>query len=465
MVCLQLISGSSVPPAPESTLSSIQSDRRTRVAEPIQSLNSPPASASLRFQRVSERLHPLNLQHSPSLSSRCHAAEEPVLSRLASNRSSRAAMPPLHHPRLQHLNSGLSLSRFSVSATSHGMVTGRSARVGIQDRRLPPIYDRSGQSSLVRCSMQCSVNPKLSRGRERPGDHATARHAEAEGSSSTRRFRRLGSGLFRGMAPRRGSKRAGTSPRYPSSDSKTIRSRIRRHRRVDDDSVSSVGWSSSRPRRVPRRVDSGSTCNISSSSGFAPSSSGPASSSYSPAPRRGRARPVYVSEATESSRSRDRRRRRERKKRREGRLRRLTKKIAMVFQHRHDHHHHYQRGQEAPPPESDRCALHRDPPRSDRGTLERKSPWKDLGEMFRRRTKGRDKKTASQTTVSVPAKKREGNVLFSLMRHLHGKKWKAPAMASVKMREMVQVKKKHWWQPQKKRGGKQRHRLGHGKAL
>jgi hypothetical protein len=539
MVCLQFISGSSVPPALEST-PSIQSDRRIRDTESIQSLNNPPASPSLRFQRVSDQLHRLNLQHPPSLSSRRHAAEEPVLSRLSSNRSSRtampprpytsreqpnsvvsrerlnlhhstsssrggraqghrlaadethlsrlpsnrssrAAMPPLHHSSLQHLNSGLSLSRFSVSATSLGMVTGLSPRLRIQDRRLPPIYDRSDQSSLERCSMQRSVNPKLSRGRERPRDHATARHTEAEGSSSTRRFRRLGPGLSRGMALRRGSKRAGTSPRYPSSDSNTIRSRVRRQRernllgapqaastprmrRVDDDAVSSVGWSSSRPRRVLRRVDSGSTCNISSSSGFAPSSSGSASSSYySPAPRRGRARPVYVSEATESSKSRDRRRRRERKERRDGRLRRLTK-IAMIFQHHHVHHRR-QRGQEAPPPESDRCALHRDPPRSDRGTLERKSPWKHLGGMFRRRTKGRDKKTASQTTVRVPAKKRGGNVLFSVMRHLHAKKRKAPAMASVKMRKMVQVKKKHWWQPQKKRGAKQRHRLGHGKTL
>jgi hypothetical protein len=182
--------------------------------------------------------------------------------------------------------------------------------------------------------LQRSVSRKLSLlGREqRPQDHATVRRTGAEGSSTTARcFGKLGSGLSVGLASRRGSERARrgvASPRYSSSASSneagTIRSRIRRHRErsllrkeeitpwlcKEEDAVSSVGCSSSRPQQTLSRINSGDTYNISSSSGTASSftytshtvSSASSASSYSyssPVTRRGRARPAYASDKSD----------------------------------------------------------------------------------------------------------------------------------------------------------------------
>jgi hypothetical protein len=101
----------------------------------------------------------LNLHHSTSSSrdgrhannNQRDAVEQPhVLSRFLSNCSSRHAMPQRHHPNLQHLNSSLSLNRFlvPVTASQHGVMKGRSPGADLQDRTLPPIYDRSDWSSL-----------------------------------------------------------------------------------------------------------------------------------------------------------------------------------------------------------------------------------------------------------------------------------------------------------------------------
>lgn len=352
--------------------------------------------------------------------------------------------------------------------------------------------------------MRRSVSRKLSLGRERPLDHATAHRVAAEGSSSTRRFRRLGSGVSVGMASRRGSARAGrgvavpTPRRYSSSsssnESATIRSRItphrreiteqfprraadegklstpRRQRREEDAAISSVD---SRPQRMLNRTNSSSTYTI-SSPGAARSftntgstASSASASSYSSLPvtrRRGSALPVYPSESSSSDSSRSRRRRRirdqERKERREGRLRKLKEKIAMVFHHRHDHHHHHhlhQRGQ---------VSTSTDTARSDRhASRNRKSAWKQLGGLFHR-TKGRkekkpasltvvsvapkDKAAASQTAVAVvPKKKKSGggmSVLFGGMRHLHCKHKEAASVKKMskmvsKMKEPASVKK------------------------
>jgi hypothetical protein len=233
-----------MPPVMERNLP-IRSDLQTRAAEPSESLNPPPSRSLSLHNVVSEGLHRLNLQHSPSSSGRDgrhandprHAAEEPpVLSRLASNRSSRTAMPPRLYPSRE----SLSLNRLSVYATSqHGTVMGRSPRADPRDRTLLPIYDRSDQSALERRSTQRSMSSKLSWRQIQPPYHATARRTGADGSSSTPcHFGRLGgSGLSLGVASRRGSERAGrgvVSPRYSSSTlsngAGTIRSRIRRHR-------------------------------------------------------------------------------------------------------------------------------------------------------------------------------------------------------------------------------------------
>jgi hypothetical protein len=294
------------------------------------------------------------------------------------------------------------------------------------------------------------------------------RRTGAEGSSTTARcFGKLGSGLSVGLASRRGSERARrgvASPRYSSSASSneagTIRSRIRRHRErsllrkeeeitpwlcKEEDAVSSVGCSSSRPQQTLSRINSGDTYNISSSSGTASSftytshtvssASSASASSYSycsPVTRRGRARPSYASDKSDLSRNCHRHQQcKERKERREERLRRLTKKIAMVFHHRHDHHHHQPGSQESPPSRSDRCELNRND----------KSPWKHLGGMLHCK-KGKDKKAASQRAVAVSDRCKFKHNDKSPWKHLGGMYHRKNGKDKKKMGSRVQVNKK-----------------------
>ncbi|XP_062185902.1 uncharacterized protein LOC133889381 [Phragmites australis] len=477
-------------PALERNLS-LRSDRQTRDVEPrlsLKPLASPSPSLSIH---ASERSRRLNLQNS-TLSSRDgrhvhghrHAVEEPLLARLVSNRSSRTAMPPRHHPSREQRHSGFSPHRLSVAAMSQrGTVTGSTRH---DDRRDRPRRSsgRGDLSSLERSSRRRSVSRELSQGRVRLHGRTTARDVGEEGSSSTRRFGRLGSGLSVTMRSRRGSERSGrgVATRRHSSSSNgvvTIHSRIRPNRELmerclrrgeeeectprrprEDGAVFSVGWSS-RQRQTLKQIDSGSRYNSSSPSGAAssfpstnptvPASSASASYSSSPVSRR----PAYASEVSGSLRSR---RRRERQERREGRLRRLKNKIATVFHHRHDHHHHHHfgRGKE-------------DPSRRDRRSHQRMSPWRYLGEVFHS-TKGQEKKTTSRTVASVPGERRGGGhmpALFDAMvRHLRGTRRKAPAHARMRRTgSRVQVKKLHWWQRLRRRRSRPRRRLGHGKPV
>jgi hypothetical protein len=96
----------------------VRSDRRIRAAEPSQSLN-PPASPNLSLHNVSERLLWLNLRHSPSLSSRdgrfhAHRQEQPVMSCIASNRSSPTAMPPRPYTRQEQQSSAVSRAQLNL---------------------------------------------------------------------------------------------------------------------------------------------------------------------------------------------------------------------------------------------------------------------------------------------------------------------------------------------------------------
>uniref|UniRef100_K3YCW9 Uncharacterized protein n=1 Tax=Setaria italica TaxID=4555 RepID=K3YCW9_SETIT len=145
----KMLSGSLMSPVLERKLS-IRSDRRTRDAEPpltLRPLVSPSPSPSIP---PGERSSRLNQQYS-TVSSRAgghfdghrQTAEEPLLARLASYRSSRtavSALTPRHRPSGEQRNSGLSLYRLPVAATSqHGTVTGSNRHA---DRR-----DRTRQSS------------------------------------------------------------------------------------------------------------------------------------------------------------------------------------------------------------------------------------------------------------------------------------------------------------------------------
>ncbi|CAL5015072.1 unnamed protein product [Urochloa decumbens] len=255
----KMLSGSLMSPVLERKLS-IRSDRRTLNAEPRQRLSpiaSPSPSPSLLA--AGERPSRLNPQYS-TVSSRPgdghvdghrQAAEEPLLARLPSYRSSRttaSALPPRHRPGGgEQRNSGLSLYRLpvvaatsrhgtvaatsqhgTVAATSqHGTVAGRNRRSGRRDMRRHG-SSRGGRSSLPEggssSSGQHSVSREVSLGQARRRVRGT--------DSSTRRFGRLDSGLSLSVASRRGSERAGrrdASPEQSSSSNTvaTIRSRIR----------------------------------------------------------------------------------------------------------------------------------------------------------------------------------------------------------------------------------------------
>nr|XP_034604807.1 protein KOKOPELLI [Setaria viridis] len=455
----KMLSGSLMSPVLERKLS-IRSDRRTRDAEPpltLRPLVSPSPSPSILPGKRSSRL---NQQYS-TVSSRAgghfdghrQAAEVPLLARLASYRSSRtavSALTPRHRPSGEQRNSGLSLYRLPVAATSqHGTVTGSNRHADRRDRTrqssgrgdLSSLEGssrrRSGSSSRRR-----SVSREMSLAPARLHGRGTPRHVGQEGSSySTRRFGRLDSGLSLGVASRRGSERTGrgvASPERSSSSNTmvTIRSRIR-HRQDRDLKERSSLESSASASYSPPPVSRRGIAPPLSLRGFAPAP---------PVSLRGIAPPVY---APRVSRSMRRRRRQEILERRVGRLRMFKNKIDMVFHHRHDHHHHLGRGLEGP---SSKLIP---------GEHHRKSPWRHLGEMFHR-TKRQDKEITSRTVVGgAPANRRGGggnmHALFDAMRrHLRGKR-RTPA--SVKMRRAanrsrVQAKKMHWWQRLRKRRGR-----------
>ncbi|OEL36238.1 hypothetical protein BAE44_0002744, partial [Dichanthelium oligosanthes] len=211
----KMLSGSLMSPALERKLS-IRSDRRTRDAEPRLSLR-PPASPSPSLL-ASERSSRLNLQYS-TVSSRAGghvdgnrlAAEEPLLSRLTSYRSSRSALPPRRRPSGEQRHSGLSLHRLSVAATSqHGTVTGNNRHADQRDRTRR-ISGRGDQSSQEGSSRRRFMSREMSLGRARLHGRVTGRRVGEESSSLTRRFGRLDSGLSLSKMSRRGSERAGTS--------------------------------------------------------------------------------------------------------------------------------------------------------------------------------------------------------------------------------------------------------------
>ncbi|RLM73867.1 hypothetical protein C2845_PM15G20860 [Panicum miliaceum] len=156
----KILSGSLMSPALERILS-IRSDRQTRDAEPPMSLR-PPASPSPPSLLAGERPSRLNPQYSTVLSragGHVHggplaavAAEDPILARLASYRSSRttaSALPPRHRrPSGEQRNSGFSLYRLPVAATSrHGTVMG-SDRNADQRERTRRTSRRGDQTSL-----------------------------------------------------------------------------------------------------------------------------------------------------------------------------------------------------------------------------------------------------------------------------------------------------------------------------
>ncbi|KAK8449550.1 hypothetical protein SEVIR_7G236400v4 [Setaria viridis] len=267
----KMLSGSLMSPVLERKLS-IRSDRRTRDAEPpltLRPLVSPSPSPSILPGKRSSRL---NQQYS-TVSSRAgghfdghrQAAEVPLLARLASYRSSRtavSALTPRHRPSGEQRNSGLSLYRLPVAATSqHGTVTGSNRHADRRDRTRQS-SGRGDLSSLEGSSRRRSVSREVSLGRAwLQHGRGTGRHPGAESSSSTRRFGRLDSGLSLGMASRRGSERTGRGVAAMSRHGTVTgsnrhaghRDRTRRTSGRGDQS-SSLEGSSSRRRSVSREM-------------------------------------------------------------------------------------------------------------------------------------------------------------------------------------------------------------------
>jgi len=288
-----MLSGCSlVSPALERKLST-QSDCRTQHADPCPRRPVASPRPSLLASEPSRRL---NLQHSTvsrrsglHVDAHHHAPEEPLLARLATNRSSRTALPARHRPSQEQWHSSLSLHRFPAAGTSrHGTVTGGTRLADRRDsiRRSSGRGDRcSLERSSSRSSSRRSVSRELSLGpSSRLRGRATPRHVGAESSSSVRLFERLDSGLSLSMTSRHGVERAERSS--SSNTVATIQSRIRPSSTLlTERSLRrrfSVEGKTSRGRQQGSDV---SSADMSSSSG---------SSSASPAPR-AFANPYYYS--------------------------------------------------------------------------------------------------------------------------------------------------------------------------
>jgi hypothetical protein len=198
------------------------------------------------------------------------AVEEPLLARLASYRSSRtvvSALPPRHRPSGEQRNSGLSLYRLPVTATSqHGAVTGSNQHVDRRDwDRTRQSSGRGDQSSLEGSSRRRSVSREVSLGRAwLQHGRGTGPQPGAESSSSTRHFGRLDSGLSLGMASRPDSQRIGR--RVAATSQYGTVTGTRRHAGGRDrmrrtswrgDQSSSLEFSSSRRRSVSREMSLG----------------------------------------------------------------------------------------------------------------------------------------------------------------------------------------------------------------
>ncbi|WVZ65968.1 hypothetical protein U9M48_015248 [Paspalum notatum var. saurae] len=380
-------------------LARLASNRSSRTALPPRRSPSPePPQSGLSLHRppvaavTTERPRGLNPQRSTAssrASRRVHghrrrAAEEPLLARLASNRSSRTALPPRRSPSPspEPPSSNLSPVRLpvaAVTASQHGTVTASTRRAEHRDGMRGSF--RRGDQSPPECSSRrrsASREPSLGR-----PQLLVAWDMEAESSTTKHRVRRLDSGLSLQTTSRRGPERAGrggaTTPEHSSSSDATVSTRSRpgpntvlverslsrsaaeeestpRRRRKDDDDVSSASWSrpSRRPRRRMNRVGSRSRYirRRSSSPGSAslsPSATASPTASPSPVPSASASypsSPVYMSRqrsvwpgpeyAPEASGSLRMRRRRERQERRDERLLWFKDKAFTVLHRIHD---------------------------------------------------------------------------------------------------------------------------------
>ena len=481
-------------------------------------------SLSIHASEWSRRLEPQSTARSRDSryvydDGRRRERDDRLLARVASNRSSRTALPWLHpstpEQRLARLGSYRS-SRVAEPRRDVGSVSAsrRSDRHSMLRRR-------SGRGDRSSSSPESSSSRRRSLSRVPSTARLPARALRGvDGSSTSRRVGRLDSRLSMGgvtsrcgsgRAARRGEATARRSSSSSDGEAVTIRSRIRPNRELMERCVRraeeiqelslrrrgkkdgtarsgvTMGLSRHQARRPLDRIDSGSTYSSGSSSSSAsipspstiptaPSTLGasasPCSSSSGSVSPRGGARPEYtLEEASSTSRSR---RRRERQERREGRLRRFKNKLALVFHHRHDHHHHHHIG----PGGRSGSPLSR----QDRRGKNSKSPWSYLGGMFHHRTAGQDevkkkKNTKSRTVVTAKPRGGGGGHAHSLFDALVRHKWgarKAPVRAgTVRTRSLsrVQVNKMNWWQRLSRQrgraegGSKTRRRLGHGKAL
>ncbi|GAV78667.1 hypothetical protein CFOL_v3_22132 [Cephalotus follicularis] len=137
-----------------------------------------------------------------------------------------------------------------------------------------------------------------------------------------------------------------------------------------------------------------------------------------------------------------------------GGLKRLKNKLGLIFHHHHHHHHH-----------------HHD---SDTKPGHTKSTWNNLRHMFDHSNKKQNKayadhaagKLRKSTVSKLPSKQQVGHfhaLVEGLMRHVHHSKTSKPSIGGVGRLQNRKMKKLHWWQMLKRRGGVKLPNRGHVK--
>lgn len=138
----------------------------------------------------------------------------------------------------------------------------------------------------------------------------------------------------------------------------------------------------------------------------------------------------------------------------DGRLRRLKDKLAIIFHHHHHHHHHHHIGH-----------VDGDGDTKDGGAHHHKQPWKYHGRIHHHTSEEEPGKLATEVRAEravdkAPARQQHGyfrELLDALVRHV----WRSRKRKAVRAdrgrigrsASRVRVKKLHWWQRLRRRGG------------
>ncbi|XP_026656215.2 serine/arginine repetitive matrix protein 1 [Phoenix dactylifera] len=138
----------------------------------------------------------------------------------------------------------------------------------------------------------------------------------------------------------------------------------------------------------------------------------------------------------------------------DGRLRRFKDKLAIIFHHHHHHHHHHHLGHVDGGDDTKKG-----------GARHHRSPWKHLGRILHQRSEEGQGKLltevhAERAADRAPARHQHGyfrEFLEALVRHVWRSRKKKAVRADRgrlgRSASRVRVKKLHWWQRFRRRGG------------